>query len=690
MIKAEIKDHKGAPSIYVNGEYIPPIMHFVCSDNDIGNRINAETILSDMSVMLSSQKKAADAGVHIILPGLFLDISEGPDAESTNMKALRLLVDNDNECLIIPRLLLPRESSELLGISADNNQQFSDGISDDTPNFISNAYIQKHIYCLKRLINLIKNDKVLSEHVIGYHISGGCTGEYFQLRYWDGVLDSSLVNRQYFKNYLEAKYDTVLNELPDIERLSQYITHGDNNSSDKKVFTDDTMFSDYNEYYSKEIVTMLKTFARVVKEETDGNSLFVCFYGYHFEVYNSYSGHFALHELLHCDDVDILAGPVSYFDRNEGGLGAFMVAANTITAHGKLWIDECDYRMPGASAENGRRETMVPYLKDMDSVEEVTMRQCAKVALHKAGVWWMDLPGWGWWDNTQSWEREQKSAKIFSCIHDNIKYETADVVYLFDERAMDRVCDIRFGHSDNAAVGSIFGLGRDIFEKNRAEAYRSGMSFDLRLIEDFCDGYVDGAQIYVFANPFGIIREGLYHKVCEKLKENQASAIWMFGFSQDEDFSLVKSLTGFDFKVTSEQCKSLNICEATYDAYDAQYLCEAKNGKPLGFYEKGGVGFAKESYNGYTNYFVGLSYLPKELLRYIAKQEDVNIYTDSNDVFVKIGNFAMLHTSEEGDKIIRFPEGATVSEIRTDIQYNKNIIEFCAPFGKTYIFKENI
>ena len=62
--------------------------------------------------------------------------------------------------------------------------------------------------------------------------------------------------------------------------------------------------------------------------------------------FNAVSGHFNMQALLNCEDVDCIAGPVSYNDRNEGGIGAYMSAAQSVLASGKLWFDESDYRTP--------------------------------------------------------------------------------------------------------------------------------------------------------------------------------------------------------------------------------------------------------------------------------------------------------------------------------------------------------
>lgn len=49
--------------------------------------------------------------------------------------------------------------------------------------------------------------------------------------------------------------------------------------------------------------------------------------------------------MLQCEDVDILAGPVGYSEREAtGGIASYMTIVSSVAEAGKMWFDESDYR----------------------------------------------------------------------------------------------------------------------------------------------------------------------------------------------------------------------------------------------------------------------------------------------------------------------------------------------------------
>ena len=68
---------------------------------------------------------------------------------------------------------------------------------------------------------------------------------------------------------------------------------------------------------------ILNALGRVIKEATGGKSLVSVFNAYHTEVYSAASGSFGARHLIDSPYIDCIAGPVSYEDRNEGGMGAY-------------------------------------------------------------------------------------------------------------------------------------------------------------------------------------------------------------------------------------------------------------------------------------------------------------------------------------------------------------------------------
>lgn len=76
--------------------------------------------------------------------------------------------------------------------------------------------------------------------------------------------------------------------------------------------------ADYQLFYSELMASRIAELCRVVKEKTGGRSLAGAYYGYQYEISIAVSGCLDLSTLLQNPDVDFLAAPNSYADRNRG------------------------------------------------------------------------------------------------------------------------------------------------------------------------------------------------------------------------------------------------------------------------------------------------------------------------------------------------------------------------------------
>ncbi len=678
MISAKLQIYHGAPSIYINGEYTEPTMLF--------GRMNLEFCNEQRkAVYLSEVARAAKSGIHIHTMFLFMDTDlDCSDEESNaeNRRKLHEILSIDPKGYLIPRCLVPYDHT-VTDTPDSENELFTDGIGRPDENylradFVSPIWRQQTLKYLARFIRSILADPILCEHVIGYHFSGGETGEWFQRRYHDGVLNISEPNNRQFRLWLQKKYGSdkalsaaweadvtletasVPEDLPGVSRAfhSVGLIEGKGNRR----------FTDYLDYFSDEITDLIEEAASVVKHETDGNSLFVSFYGYHFEIPGAYSGHNSLAKLLRCPDVDILTSPVSYVNRNEGGIGAYMNEASSVMSAGKLWLDESDYRMPVIRVP--KPGDPIPSIGSLDAAKEVILREYGKLALNGAGTWWMDLFNIGWFDDDRLWSYISNGRRYYDQMREATKPAVAEICYLVDEKAM-------------SLVGDTWHFAVHLLGRTRKEAYSAGLSYDLRLIEDFLDGKLDGAKVYIFVNPFRLEERGI-EKITQKLRENHATALWMFGFPISADKALLKELTGFDFAITAESAQQIEFDGRVLPRIEVSPLTVPLNGESLGNYQDGRSAFAKNSANGYDSYFCGGSYVAPEIIRMVAKWAGAKLYTAKGDCFNRIGNLAMLHTSTAGEKTIHF--GTKATELRSGIVYEDGHCVFNAKAGETFLF----
>lgn len=631
-------------------------------------------------------KRGARSGVHIHTMFLYMDVDLTlPDEQSNaeNRRMLRELIEIDPEGWLIPRCLVPYDHLAT-NTPESENERFTDGVGrpgEDyiRADFVSPVWREQAMRFLTRFIRSVLADEVLCERVIGYHFSGGETGEWFQRRYWDGVLNVSDANTRCFRRWLARKYpdDAALSaaweqdasletavvpaDLPGYAHDFQPVGLLEGRGSRR--------FIDYLDYFSDEVSDLICQAAAVVKRETRGNSLFVSFYGYHFEVPGAYSGHNSLAKLLACPDVDILTSPVSYVNRNEGGMGAYMSEAASVLAAGKLWLDESDYRMPVITVQKPH-DDFIQYVANLDAAREVILREYGKLGLIGAGTWWMDLFNTGWFDDDTMWKHIAEGRGYYDRMRLAAVPAVPEVCYLADEKAM-------------SMVGDTWTFALDLMGRTRNEAYFTGLSHELRLLEDFLDGKLDGAKLYVFVNPFRL-HDRDWAAIQARLKKNGASALWMFGFGLNADRAALRALTGFDFAITPESSDRLDALGVSIPRVAVSPLTAPQNGETLGTYADGRTAFARIRADGYDSYFCGGSYVDPHTLRYVAGQSGARLYAAPGDCFNKRGNLAVFHTASAGEKTIDF--GCPATELRSERRYADGVCRFQAGRGETFLF----
>ncbi|NUQ00359.1 MAG: hypothetical protein HUU35_10960, partial [Armatimonadetes bacterium] len=243
------------------------------------------------------------------------------------------------------------------------------------------------------------------EHMLGYHITAQSAGEWFYDHAWEKPLPCfEEPFRTWFAGWAERRYGDLAAlrtawQQPEVTFQSIRLpTAEERRSGGLGLFFDprrQRFEIDFAEALQDCLADGVLHFARVVREVTGGRKLVVFFYGYLFEMAGftngpAATGHLKLQRLLDSPDIDLIAAPISYFDRQAGGSGPFMAAVDSIQAHGKLWINEDDTRTHLAPADagfgrtNSEAESLGVYARNFGHQLE---RRC--------GTWWMDF-GTGW------------------------------------------------------------------------------------------------------------------------------------------------------------------------------------------------------------------------------------------------------------------------------------------------------
>ena len=423
----------------------------------------------------SQVRLAMESGVDFVtfpLDNLWIEPGAEPDYSSIGRIYRTILAVNPNAKLI-PRVDLrvppawwaERYPGEMMKFAAGGNLGY--------PSIASEQYRRDAAAALRGLIRYSETN--FGSHMAGYHPSGGNTHEWFYLRSQGRIVSGyDDATRRTWREFLRRKYgsDGALRKAWNSGRVtldSAEVPLPAERQAVRPVAllepAADAPLIDFHLYLQEAMTDTILSLARVIREETGRNRLSVAFYGYLFEhagIANgpAVSGHYALRRLLDCADIDIISGPISYHDRQLGGVSTTMTAADSITLAGKLWLNEDDTSTHTAYRNGNRSPGWKTGATTPDQSIALLRRNLAVAAMHNFGIWWMDLFGAGWFDDPQLWEEMKRFTPVFREFVESPRPYLPEIAEIVDERSMCFIGANELQRNHNAVTGPLVKLGR--------------------------------------------------------------------------------------------------------------------------------------------------------------------------------------------------------------------------------------
>lgn len=593
MQSAEIRSVNGLPTLFVDGRPEVPMLFF-------GNT----EVAGHEDIVASEIRLAAAAGVHLHSVCTHLDVRPPADPAaggrrdlSRAFQALDTAIGADPDACILLRVNLclygrralawerehPGEAMRFAVAPAASGSGMVDEdgrwVEQDTMvSLASDEWLACAEATLLDLAEAVEAHPVYSRHLLGYHIAGAETGEWFHFQLRERGLDLSPANARGFRRFLAYRYGT-----PEALRRAWALPDGDGPATfdavalpadlpgndrslpaERTLLTrpDDRRFIDYADYASDLVADRILRLARCGRAATRGRRLIVFFYGYHFDLYDARTGHFQLNRILASPDIDALSSPICYTDRNEGGVGALMGPVDSVHRHGKLWFVENDLRTFHV-LRSGPYGDWVPSIPDLPTLREVYRREAGTLLAHGTGSWHMDLFAKGWHALPEIW---QEIASLKKAVEDWRQQNgplSPETVLLVDEAGLSLSA-----HAE--------ALGMNLLYRFRLEFYRAGLRFGLFTLEDFLDGRVPSARLAFLAGGFALSRDTAV-RLAQRLREQACGLVWMHGPGRtaDED---VAALLGFGLRRVEGPMQSLAMAAA-----GPSTLAEALSARGAGF-----------------------------------------------------------------------------------------------------------
>lgn len=710
-MRAEIRSIEGVPALFVDGERRVPMLLFTNTETDGGAR-------RDICARQIRMAKAHGLHLHSVCCHLPVHQPRGQRDLSSAIGAMDTVMREDDQAAILLRInlsLYGGEAEEWEKLHpgetvrcALHSEQFGRERQDDgsyaergvgAVSIASDAWLEAAIDTLDELTAWFKAHPAYYDHLLGYHIAAEDAGEWFHTGLRENGVDTSPVNRRAWQQWLFRKYGLRVEAVTDAWGLSPkaYFDYSeievpaDIPANDRQAPVERTLFTrptdqryvDYGDYSSELTVDRIRRLCAAAKRMTDGDKITVIFYGYYYELYDARTGHYRLTELLDCPDVDALAGPISYLDRNEGGTGAVMAPVDSIALHGKLWFVENDMRTGQVLRDHGPHDHDGWLSRPFGSVEhllEAYTREWAHMVTHGMGCWYMDLPARGWISHPDQWECIERLEKQYTALTQGMEPLHPEVAVVVDERAMSVVA-----HAEACGAKLLYAL--------RQTFYRAGIKFGWYTVEDVENGRlpVQELKVIYFLTPFRIDRQR-EEKLQAAARKSGAALVFVHGFGRTKP-DVIRRLTGMDLRVIEDSVENLEmdasalmpegtlfmpdeaylheqvICPFYHDARQlacpSWYVEPAPGVESLAVYTRGRlngrIGAARCRMDGYTAVFVGAMQLTADGIREICRLCGAHIYSESSDaLFIGDRVLAVHANAGAGVRTVRLRAPAAV------------------------------
>lgn len=499
------------------------------------------------------------------------------------------------------------------------------------------------------------------EHVAGYHPCGQNTGEWFYEDTWLSPLNGySQASQIAWRRWLQGRYgsDAALQAAwgDPAARCAEALVPSPESrrAAPAGVLRDparERPLIDFARFQQEMMAECVGHFARTVREASQGRKLVVFFYGYVFEfgaIANgaAVSGHYALQQVLGCPDIDVLCSPISYFDRGLGQSAPAMTAAESVALAGKMWLYEDDTRTHIAT---GRFPGWQDGADTLEQTNAMLLRNTGQCAVRNFGTWWMDLGASGWFDEPALWAQMKALRPLDEALLQRPRAFQPEVAAVIDEESMIRV----------AAGGNA--LTRPAVYEVRRPLGRMGAPYGQYLLDDVAAGRVQ-AKMYVFLTPWCLSPEQRRALIA---KTEGAARIWCYapGYQEPDRIAppeAMQELTGFRLQETvqaeawavpTEAGKRLGLGQEFGVRQAVRPLfapVDAKLEETLFVYPDGTPAVALRRTGSGCSLFVGPPGLTSELLRLVARQAGVHLFTGTDCNVYANGPFVVLHAAADG------------------------------------------
>ncbi len=616
---------------------------------------------------------------------------------------MQRILEANPEGLLLPRLSVwpPHEWYEA---HPDERMEFEPGYAGLRPPSISSKVWQEDAAtAIRRMIRHFEQQ--FGDRTIGYHICGQNTGEWFYQGTWMPQLSGySEPTRRAFREWLRGKYgnDKALRAAW-ADRQTSLATaeppSPQKRRADKEAIfltaRPDRQVKDFVDFQQDEMARCVERFASLIRAETGGNKLSVFFFGYLFELAApsngpTVSGHLTFRRILDCPDIDVLCAPLSYGDRAAVGSTPFMTAVDSVAVAGKLWLNEDDTRTHRAVVSPGQE----PYMAaaTMDQTQHVLRRDFAQILPRNMACWYMDLMGDGWFDEPGIWNEIANLRKLYDARVSSPRPYEPEIAVVVDDASL--------RHMSLTNVVTL-----PLLSRLRQQLLRIGAPVGWYLLDDALAGRLEHAKLLIILNAFSLSAE---RRATLKRIGRRKSLVWFYmpGYlaPDDPDPAASSDLTGFRLRcaggslrvrVDATLAPSVPVEFGPQAKVRARFVVVPDEDEEVSIWARytghdapGQPAIAARRIAEQIHVFVGTVTAPSSLLREIARQAGVHVYTSADAVVLGGGDLLAVAAVADGPLRIMLPRQATVEDALTSRRVaGGSALTLQAKAGQTFLMR---
>ena len=707
MPKAEVRNHNGTPTLFLDGVPVFGSMHWLTAGLDeTGQHPNAAAI-----------REFAKVGIHLnaitIVPSWCGPQPVPAQAEFTDIIAqLRKVLEADPQALFHLRIYL-ETAPWWNALHPDECEVASDGarLNASYASEVWQAQVKTYLRDLVACLHATN----LYDCTVAYQLCPGVCGEWVKntTSMSPTTGDYSRPMQRRFQAWLRAKYadDAALRrawrddaatlataEVPSQAELL-HTQHGSfrDPALERKAI-------DYQQHLADLVAGTLIDFCHTVKHLTDGDKLAGAFYGYILDqawndsffgadIDGSYStiqrsGHLGLRMVLEAPEVDFLVSPYGYAFRGLGGDGLAMTASESARLHGKLYIYEEDSRMHNLFDADGRNYRF-------EHAVAIHQRCMGYALTHGFAIWWFaDWPSGTYTQHPHTepsvfnpWLARFQRLGAFNLTLDQTPQ--AEVAVLIDDESF----WYETMRNDINRPG--------VFYQRVIGLPRFGAPHDVYLLNDLIDGRIPRPyKLYLFLNAWQL-DDARRAKLKRRLAEQQATAVWVYGagyLNESPALENMTDLTGIRFeKNTSAWSMQMHLTNFAHPithglsqelfwgtdsllgpVIHAQDAAACVLGEMVSTLGRCKPGFVVKEMDGWRSVWLASPGIPAPVLRGIARDAGVHVYSDAGDVLHASKSLLSVHTVSGGPRTFKLPTRAeVVFDLYHDQVLARDATEFC-------------